>query len=61
MMLDHIGEGEKAKQIRTAIAKVIEDGKVKSYDMMKIRGGASSIEQGAATTQQVTDAIIAAL
>jgi len=61
MMLDHIGDGEKAEKIRTAIAKVIEEGKVKTYDMKKIRGGADSIEKGAATTQQVTDAIIAAL
>jgi 3-isopropylmalate dehydrogenase len=61
MMLDHIGEGDKAEKIRNAVAKVIEEGKVKTYDMMKIRGGASAIENGAATTQQVTDAIIANL
>ncbi len=61
MMLDHIGEGEKAEKIRTAIATVIEEGKVKSYDMMKIRGGSKAIEQGAATTQQVTDEIIGKL
>lgn len=61
MMLDHIGEGEKAEKIRNAIASVIEEGKVKSYDMMKIRGGAKSIEQGAATTQQMTDEIISKL
>lgn len=61
MMLDHIGEKEKADKIRTAIAKVIKEGKVKTYDMMKIRGGADSIKKGAATTQQMTDAIIAKL
>jgi len=61
MMLDHIGEGEKAEKIRTAIAKVIEEGKVKTYDMMKIRGGADSIEKGAATTQEMTDEIISKL
>ncbi|MBU2492703.1 MAG: isocitrate/isopropylmalate dehydrogenase family protein [Bacteroidetes bacterium] len=61
MMLDHIGEKEKADKIRTAIAKVIEEGKVKTYDMMKIRGGADSIKYGAATTQQMTDAIISFL
>lgn len=58
MMLEHIGEVEKAEKIRKAIAAVIEEGKVRSYDMMKIRGGAKAIEQGAATTQQMTDAII---
>lgn len=58
MMLDHIGENEKATKIRKAIADVIEEGKVKTYDMMKLRGGSKAIEQGAATTQQMTDAII---
>lgn len=61
MMLEHIGETEKAGKIRTAIAKVVEEGKVKTYDMMKIRGGADSISKGAATTQQMTDAIISKL
>ena len=61
MMLDHIGETEKAIKIRIAIAKVIEEGKVKTYDMMKLRGGADSIGKGAATTQQITDAIISNL
>jgi 3-isopropylmalate dehydrogenase len=58
MMLDHIGEGDKAERIRIAIAKVIEEGKVRSYDMMKLRGGADAISKGAATTQQITDAVI---
>jgi 3-isopropylmalate dehydrogenase len=58
MMLDHIGETEKAEKIRTAIAEVIEEGKVRSYDMMKLRGGGDAINKGAATTQQITDAII---
>ena len=58
MMLDHIDEKEKADKIRKAIADVIEEGKVKSYDMMKIKGGANVVEQGAATTQQITDAVI---
>ncbi len=59
MMLDHIDETDKAKAIRDSIAKVIADGKVRSYDMMKLRGGPDAIGQGAATTTQVTDAIIA--
>ncbi len=61
MMLDHIDETDKAKAIRDSIAKVIADGKVRSYDMMKLRGGPDAIGQGAATTTQVTDAIIANL
>jgi len=58
MMLDHIGEEIIATKIRNAISKVIEEGKVRSYDMMKLKGGADAISKGAATTQQITDEII---
>ncbi len=58
MMLDHIGENEKADRIRKAIAEVIEEGKVKTYDMMKLRGGPDVFEKGACTTQEMTDAVI---
>ncbi|MDZ7766984.1 MAG: isocitrate/isopropylmalate family dehydrogenase [Melioribacteraceae bacterium] len=61
MMLDHIGEKDKADKIRKAIETVIEEGKVRTYDMMKLRGSAKAIEQGAATTQQMTDEIISKL
>jgi len=58
MMLDHIGETAKADKIRKAIAKVVENGKVKTYDMMKLRGGPDVFKNGAGTTQQMTDEII---
>lgn len=61
MMLDHIGENAIAAKIRKAIAKVVEEGNVKTYDMMKIRGGADVFKQGAASTLELTDAVIAAL
>jgi 3-isopropylmalate dehydrogenase len=61
MMLDHVGETEKAQRVRTAIAAVVADGKVRTYDMKRISGGAKSISQGAATTTQLTDAILAKL
>jgi len=61
MLLDFVDENEKAKRIRNAIAKVIKDGKVKTYDMMKMRGTADVVQKGAASTIQMTDAIIAAL
>ncbi len=61
MMLDHIGEKEKAQKIKKAIATVIEQGKVRTYDMMRLTGGPNVISQGAASTPQMTDAIIAAL
>jgi 3-isopropylmalate dehydrogenase len=59
MMLDHLNETEKADRIRTAVAKVIEEGKVRTYDMMKLRGGPKAIENGSCTTQEMTDTIIA--
>jgi len=61
MMLDHIGETDKAKRIRDAIAAVVEEGKTLPYDMLKLRGGPDAIAQGAASTDQVTDAVIAKL
>ena len=58
MMLDHVGETDKAVNIRNAIAAVVKEGKVRAYDMMRIPGGPDVFSQGAATTTQVTDAII---
>ncbi|UCC89657.1 MAG: isocitrate/isopropylmalate dehydrogenase family protein [Anaerolineales bacterium] len=58
MMLDHIGETEKAAKIRGAIARVVEEGQVRTYDMMKLPGSPDVIEQGAASTTQMTDAIL---
>ena len=59
MMLDHLGETQKAAAIRKAIAEVIEDGRVRTYDIIKLKGSPEVIKQGAATTTELTDAIIA--
>src|SRR5215472_2257916 len=56
MMLDHLGEGGKAERIRKAIATVVREGKVRTYDMMRLAGGPQAIGQGAASTHQMTDA-----
>ena len=61
MMLDHIGERGKASRMRAAIAEVVREGKVRTYDMMRISGGPKAIFQGAASTTQMTDAILARL
>ncbi|HSL18496.1 MAG TPA: isocitrate/isopropylmalate family dehydrogenase [Methylomirabilota bacterium] len=61
MMLDWLGETETAERVRSAVAAVVAEGRVRSYDMLKLRGGAQAIAQGAATTTQMTDAIIAKL
>jgi len=61
MMLEHIGEVEKARRIRAAIAAVVKEGKVRTYDMMRIPGGGKAISQGAASTVEMTDAVLAQL
>ncbi len=61
MMLEHLGEMDMAGRIRKAIADVVAEGKVKAYDMMKLKGSPDVIKQGAASTKQMADAIIAKL
>jgi isocitrate dehydrogenase (NAD+) len=61
MMLEHVGEVEKARRIREAIAAVVKEGKVRTYDMMRVPGGAKAIGQRAASTIEMTDAVLAKL
>lgn len=58
MMLDFIDENAIANKIRNAVAKVIAEGEVQTYDMKKMRGSADAVKNGAASTQQMADAII---
>jgi len=50
MMLDYLGEKEKADKIERAVAQVIAEEQVRTYDM----GGSS-------TTMEMADAIVAAI
>ena len=61
MMLDFLDENTIASKIRKAIAEVVKEGKVRTYDMMKMSGSADVVEKGAASTQEMADAIIAKL
>jgi Isocitrate/isopropylmalate dehydrogenase len=61
MMLDYLGETEISLKIQRAVAEVIQNGKVKTYDMMKLRGCPEAIKQGAASTIDMADAIISML
>ena len=58
MMLEHLGEIEKAEMIKKAVADVVEEGKVRTYDMMRLPGSEKVFDQGAASTEKMTDAII---
>ena len=61
MMLDHIGETQRAGRIRDALALVVSEGKVRTYDMLKMTGKPDVIEKGAASTRQMADAVISKL
>jgi len=61
LMLEHIGEDAIAAKIKTAVAAVVKEGKVKAYDMLKMRGTQEVINHGAASTKQMADAVIAKL
>jgi len=53
-----VGENEKADCVRAAVAAVVREGKVRTYDMMRIPGGPKAIAQGAASTREMTEAIL---
>lgn len=61
LMLDHIGETAISSRIYKAVAEVIQEGKVKAYDMLKLSGSPDVIHKGAASTVDMANAIIAKL
>jgi len=61
LMLVHLGNVEIATNIRRAINTVIREGKVKTYDMLRLPGSPKVFTEGAASTAQMADAIIAHL
>lgn len=58
MLLDYVDEKDTATKIRKAVAELIFEGNVKTYDMMRMTGRPEVINNGAASTIQMTDAII---
>ncbi len=61
MMLDYIDEKDISAKIRKAVAEVVAEGKVRTYDMMKMSGRPDVTEKGAASTSQMADAVISKL
>jgi len=61
MMVEHVGETERADRIKNAVAAVVKEGRIRTYDMMRLSGGPKAISQGAASTVQMTDAILSKL
>jgi 3-isopropylmalate dehydrogenase len=61
MLLDHVGEADRAESIRRAVAGVVSEGRIRTYDMLGIEAGPAALEGGAASTEAMTDAIITRL
>jgi isocitrate dehydrogenase (NAD+) len=61
MLLDHVGEEEKGNRVRNAVADVVGEGRVRTYDMLRLTGGPTVTNEGAATTTEMTDAILGRL
>ncbi len=58
LMLDYLAETEIAERIRSALAAVVAEGKVRTYDMLRLPGGPDVLDRGAASTEMMVDAII---
>ncbi len=61
MLLDHVGDLDRANAVREAVAAVVAGGRVRAYDMLRLPGGPHVLSNGAASTADITDAIIARL
>jgi 3-isopropylmalate dehydrogenase len=60
-MLEHVGEADKASKVRKAIELVVSEGRVRTYDMLKMKGSPEVVDKGAASTAQMGDAVCEAL
>jgi 3-isopropylmalate dehydrogenase len=58
LLAEHAGILEVATRIRSAIAAVIAEGRVRTYDMLRLLAGPDVVARGAATTRQMTDAVV---
>ena len=61
MLAEHVGQRECAERVRAGVAEVVARGRVRTYDMLGLRGADDVVEQGAATTRQLSDALIDAV
>lgn len=58
LMLDHLEENTISAKIRRSVASVINEKKIKTYDMMHLHGAPDVIDKGAASTTEMVNAII---
>ena len=60
-LAEHAGDLEVASRIREAIAEVVAEGRVRTYDMLRLRPGDAVAAKGASGTRAMADAIVAKL
>jgi 3-isopropylmalate dehydrogenase len=58
MMLEYLNQNDLSARIKVAIARVIREGEVRTYDMMKMKGNPDVVKHGAASTREMTEEII---
>ncbi|HXV77484.1 MAG TPA: isocitrate/isopropylmalate family dehydrogenase [Candidatus Polarisedimenticolaceae bacterium] len=61
MLAEYAGDAPRAATIRQAVARVVRAGRVRTYDMLRVPGGADVRSSGAATTGEMAQAVIAEL
>jgi 3-isopropylmalate dehydrogenase len=61
LLAEHAGDAAIARRIRAAVARVVEAGRVRTYDMLRLTAGPDALARGAASTRAMTDAIVAEL
>jgi len=58
LLAEHAGAPEVAMRVRSAIGAVIAEGRVRTYDMLRLRADPDVVAQGASTTRAMADAIV---
>jgi isocitrate dehydrogenase (NAD+) len=61
LLAEHAEAPEVAARIRAAIAAVVADGRVRTYDMLRLPASSDVLARGAASTRAMGDAIVAKL
>lgn len=58
LLAEHVGAQEIAARIRSAVADVVAEGRVRTYDMLRLRAGPGVLARGAAGTRAMADAVV---
>lgn len=59
LLAEHAGDTGAAARIRAAVASVVAEGRVRTYDMLRLPAGPDVLDRGAVATSAMTDAIVA--